>query len=158
MSRTIPLAALCLVATVAWPSAATSDTDALAEITIVQRYDGAAPTHFAPSTWTCTSSDVSSVYTVSCTPTAAAPSGNWVCPSPRVLTSYLGSPLDTVDTAVECGTTTAGCAPQQLPSFAGFCDETAAGPAAMPFRCVADYSGTTVATVEWTVLCRTYHS
>lgn len=157
MYRLPVFAAACVLTALASAAGACPDTDALAEITIAKRFDGTAPVHWAPSGWTCGSSDTGSVYTVSCTPTAAAPSGNWVCPHPEVFTSYIGSPLDTLDTSTTCGAKTVSCSPQAAPSVAGFCSDSTAGPGAVPFVCVADYSGVTAATVEWTVLCRSYH-
>ncbi len=157
--RSAAAMAAVLLAVVPGPSAMAADSNAMAQITIRQDLGALAPSHTAPAGWSCTDSNAGGVYTVTCTPTASPPSGSWVCPGPSVVASYLGSPLDTHVGTSGCGGAggaSATCSPQQVPLVTNVCTDSAAGPAAMPFRCVVDYSGITPATVEWTVLCRTF--
>ena len=153
-ARGIVLAAILVASATALPARA--DTDVYGEILIHKYSTEQGPTHDAPSGWTCGSQNSGGHYTVTCDKNGSAPDGDWVCPGPYVLATYVGSPLDTHWGTSSCGDTSADCSPQQIPLTSGFCDDSTAGPDGMDFVCDANMQGLSEATTEWTVLCRTY--
>jgi hypothetical protein len=152
-------AALAVAVVGCLPGASASATDNIARAQITISMDTARHitatmpgADSTPGAWTCGTSDVGSVYTVSCAPAVAA---TWSCQRAYLLASYTGASTDTLDAASRCGHTAATCHPQQLPYATGYCEDSASGGTLPDFVCEANYAGI-IASVGWTVVCRTY--
>jgi hypothetical protein len=155
--------AVAALACLAGQPASASDT-AYAQITISKDAKGAVTVTppgagSTPSAWSCATDDQSSAVQVKIAVTCVPASGTWTCRTPYLLGTYAGAPgTESATGTTSCATKVATCTAQenQAPYAVGYCEaHVPDGGALSAFVCKAEYNGLQ-ATVEWSILCRTY--